>query len=117
MKGKNLQVSTHRIKEFLGLPESNNVKEDNCVDNEENKPSDRFNDAFVDNTPEDNSLWESDLAKDETADVECGDQFSDDETAANGNQEFVVRFRNAAFSWGKNDALLEVDDLDIPAGK
>ncbi|XP_063821698.1 ATP-binding cassette sub-family C member Sur-like [Ostrinia nubilalis] len=107
-------VSTNRIKDFLELPESNNVRED-CLSENSRKPSDIFNDAFVDNVPDDNSMVE-DGVKDI---VDAEDQFSDDENCGiSSNQEYVVRFRNAAFSWGmKNDMLLEVDDLDIPAGK
>lgn len=90
------------------------MREDDLSDNSR-KSSDIFNDAFVDNVPEDNAMAE-DVIKDE-GDAE--DQFSDDEhCGTSSNQEYVVRFRNAAFSWGmKNDMLLEVDDLDIPAGE
>lgn len=107
------QVSTKRIKDFLELPESNNIREDN-IDEHLSKSTDVFNDAFVDNAPEDNPMAE-DAAKDE-GDTE--DHFSDDENISSSYQEYVVRFRNAAFSWGmKNDTLLEIDDLDIPAGQ
>lgn len=107
------QVSTKRIKDFLELPESNNIREDN-IDEHLSKSTDVFNDAFVDNAPEDNPMAE-DATKDE-GDTE--DHFSDDENVSSSYQEYVVRFRNAAFSWGmKNDTLLEIDDLDIPAGQ
>lgn len=106
------QVSTKRIKDFLELPESNNIREDNFNENL-SKSTDIFNDAFVDNAPEDNPMAE-DVSKDE-GDAE--DHFSDDENILSSCQEYVVRFRNAAFSWGlKNEMLLEVEDLDIPAG-
>jgi hypothetical protein len=104
-----LQVSTKRINDFLELPESNNVREEDIDDLE--KSTDAFNDAFIDNTPEDNTI---DVVKEEPD----GDQFSDDESfEMPGKYEYEVRFRNAAFSWGmKNDMLLEIDDLDIPTG-
>lgn len=111
------QVSTRRIRDFLELPEANNVTaEDN---NDDQRKPDKFNDAFVENSPdEETSFWEK---EDENviSDGEKDDQFSDDETSnSNPKSEYLVRFRNAVFTWGmKNDTLLEVDDLDIPAGK
>lgn len=102
----------------MELPESNNVNEDNEDVREHKKNSDRFNDAFVENIPDDNFGWEDD-GKDETGDGECGDQFSDEEenSLPVANQEYLIRFRNAAFTWGmKSDALLEIEDLDIPTG-
>ncbi|RVE50110.1 hypothetical protein evm_005316 [Chilo suppressalis] len=105
-------VSTKRIKEFLELPESNNVREDD--NDEHNKSSNIFNDAFIGNAPED--VLEE-VCKEDEGDVE--DQFSDDENSGiYPNNEYLVRFRNAAFSWGvKNEMLLEVEDLDIPEGR
>lgn len=102
----------------MELPESNNVNEDNEDVREQKKTPDRFNDAFVENVPDDNFGWE-DGAKDEPGEVECGEQFSDEEenSLPVANQEYLIRFRNAAFTWGmKSDALLEIEDLDIPAG-
>lgn len=94
------------------------MMEDHYEQPDISKTSDRFNDAFVGVTPEDNPVWEKTEGQDEAADVECGDQFSDEEVSYPSNQEYVIRFRNAAFSWGvKNDALVELDDLDIPAGQ
>lgn len=101
----------------MELPESNNVIEDS-EDLREHRKTDRFNDAFVENVPDDNTGWEDDH-KDEAGDEECGDQFSDEEenSLLVANQEYLIRFRNAAFTWGmKSDALLEIEDLDIPAG-
>ncbi|CAH0748153.1 unnamed protein product [Diatraea saccharalis] len=105
-------VSTRRIKEFLELPESNNVREE---ENENlNKPSDVFNDAFIDNTPEGAT---EEAGREDDEDVE--DQFSDDENCGTcPNNEYLIRFRNANFTWGtKTDMLLEVDELDIPEGR
>lgn len=101
----------------MELPESNNVNEDNEDVREQKKTSDRFNDAFVENVPDDNFGWEDD-SKDEAGDGECQDQFSDEENSLPvANQEYLIRFRNAAFTWGmKSDALLEIEDLDIPTG-
>lgn len=84
-------------------------------DDNSRKSSDVFNNAFVDNVPEDNAMAE-DMIKD---DGDAEDHFSDDENCGMpSNQEYIVRFRNAAFSWGlRNDMLLDVDDLDIPAGR
>lgn len=92
----------------------NEDNEDVC----EQKKTDRFNDAFVENVPDDNFGLEDD-DKDEAGDGECGDQFSDEEenSLPVANQEYLVRFKNAAFTWGmKSDALLEIEDLDIPTG-
>lgn len=94
------------------------MNEDNEDVREQKKSSDRFNDAFVENVPDDNFGWEDD-SKEESRDGQCEDQFSDEEdnSLPVANQEYLIRFRNAAFTWGmKSDALLEIEDLDIPAG-
>ncbi|XP_063359524.1 ATP-binding cassette sub-family C member Sur [Cydia amplana] len=110
-------VSTNRIKRYLDLPESKNIRED---DNEavcQRKSTDTFNDAFVDVKPDD-SLTEN-PARDEADDL-SSDQFSDEDmfNVVEDKQEILIRFRNAGFSWGpKNDIALEVDYLDIPTGK
>ncbi|PZC84367.1 hypothetical protein B5X24_HaOG200320 [Helicoverpa armigera] len=108
-------VSTKRIRDFLELPESNNVQEGK---DEERKKSteDRSQEVFLDrNESEDSNV----ISKDET-DGECVDQFSDDEvfTMATRRSGPLVTFKNAAFTWGKrSDMLLEIDDLEIPTGK
>ncbi|XP_053625713.1 ATP-binding cassette sub-family C member 8 isoform X2 [Plodia interpunctella] len=105
-------VSTKRIHDFLDLPESNNVRED--IDENLKKPVDVFNNAFIDASPEEPS------GDNQSEDVnETEDKFSEEEnTNLLSGYEYIVRFRNAAFSWGmKNDALLEIDDIDIPTGK
>ncbi|KAJ2952805.1 hypothetical protein O0L34_g7165 [Tuta absoluta] len=106
-------VSTKRIKDFLELPESSNVNEDK-FDTEQGK-SDRFNDAFVGTTPDD-TMWEEDGKED----GDEADQISDEENShvIDQKEDYIVKLRNTVFSWGmKTDALLEVDNLDIPAGK
>ncbi|KAL4702536.1 hypothetical protein ACJJTC_001421, partial [Scirpophaga incertulas] len=102
-------VSTKRITDFLELPESNNVGDDDITIS-----TDIFNEAFIDNTPEEEV---EDVPKNEEEQIE--DRFSDDDNCDQSAQyEYEVRFRNVTFSWGvKNDMVLEVDDLDIPAGK
>ncbi|XP_060810870.1 ATP-binding cassette sub-family C member Sur isoform X2 [Amyelois transitella] len=106
------KVSTQRIHDFLDLPESNNVKED--VDESLKTPCDIFNEAFIDVSPEEKTSTDQ---NDEV--IETEDQFSDEENSnLKPGYEYLARFRNAAFSWGmKNEALLEIDDLDIPTGK
>lgn len=108
-------MSTRRIRDFLELPEASNVTaEDN---NNEQQRKDAFNDAFVDQTPEEEkTFWDKDDEDKETKDAE-DDNFPVDTADTVSNFDYVVRFRNAAFTWGiKTDILIEVDDLDIPAG-
>ncbi|XP_035436877.2 ATP-binding cassette sub-family C member Sur-like [Spodoptera frugiperda] len=108
-------VSTKRITDFLELPESNNVSEANWEDPKNTTKEDR-NKKNDKNDIDDNFA----MNNDEQDGTECVDQFSDDEvyTLPAPKSESLVKFRNAAFSWGKaSDMLLEVDDLDIPAGK
>ncbi|KAM3963463.1 LOW QUALITY PROTEIN: sulfonylurea receptor [Aphomia sociella] len=105
-------VSTRRIKDFLDLPEANNVME---CDNTQivTKPTDILNNAFI-NSPHDTLPTDNTGNKYELGD---DDQFSDDEKISN-DYKYVIKFRNAVYSWGmKNDILLEIDDLDIPSGK
>ncbi|XP_073944088.1 sulfonylurea receptor isoform X3 [Choristoneura fumiferana] len=112
-------VSTNRIKEYLDLPESNNVREEENIAFCQRKRSDKFNIAFVDIKPEDNSL-DNNVVDTNESDDPNSDQYSDEDmfTTADDKEEILVKFRNAAFTWGlKNDSLLEVDHLDIPAGK
>lgn len=83
------------------------------IDENLKKPVDVFNDAFIDASPEEPS------GDNQSEDVnETEDKFSEEEnTNLLSGYEYIVRFRNAAFSWGmKNDALLEIDDIDIPTG-
>ncbi|XP_049867154.1 ATP-binding cassette sub-family C member 3 [Pectinophora gossypiella] len=108
-------VSTKRIKDFLELPESNNVREDNFDHSGQRKCSDDSKNEADEAMPEDASVWDEEGKEG----PETEEQSSEDEMSALAqSQEYLVRFRNAAFSWGmKSDALLEVDDLDLPPGK
>ncbi|XP_026757827.2 ATP-binding cassette sub-family C member Sur [Galleria mellonella] len=108
-------VSTRRIKDFLDLPESNNVREANDVQTTA-KITDILNNAFINSSTDDMFPTENIANKEEVVDE---DEFSDDEnTKLTQRNEYVVRFKNAVFSWGtKNGTLLEIDDLDIPRGK
>lgn len=99
----------------MELPESNNVSEANWEDPKNTTKEDR-NKKNDKNDIDDNFA----MNNDEQDGTECVDQFSDDEvyTLPAPKSESLVKFRNAAFSWGKaSDMLLEVDDLDIPAGE
>lgn len=111
------QVSTNRIIEYLDLPESNNVREEENIAFCQRKRSDKFNNAFVDIKPED---VDNNIVDTNESDDPNSDQYSDEDmfSTADDKEEILVKFRNAAFTWGlKNDSLLEVDHLDIPAGK
>lgn len=83
------------------------------------KKSNKFNDAFVDaNTAvEEVTCWDKDN-ENETGDAENDDNFSDEEIPdIVANSKMLVKFRNAAFTWGmKDDILLEIEDLEIPSG-
>lgn len=112
-----LQVSTRRIRDFIELPEANNLTAEGNFD--DYSKLDKFNDAFVDNSPvEEATFWDKDDAENNAGDAENVDNFSDDETTdAVAKSDIVVKFKNAAFNWGmKDDLLLEIDDLEIPAG-
>ncbi|CAD0196745.1 unnamed protein product [Chrysodeixis includens] len=109
-------VSTNRIRDFLELPESNNVSEHNYEEPKKQRSEDRNDETFIDRDEVDNNYI---INKDDSDGGEGVDQFSDEEIY-NGvpRMEIAVTFKNAAFTWGKrSDMLLEVDDLDIPAGK
>ncbi|KAF9410974.1 hypothetical protein HW555_010106 [Spodoptera exigua] len=108
-------VSTKRITDFLELPESNNVNEENLEDQRNTTKEDR-NQKIDKNDIDDHYV----INNDEQDGTECVDQFSDDEVYSlpARKSDSLVTFRNAAFSWGKGSEMsLEVDDLDIPAGK
>ncbi|KOB78708.1 putative ATP-binding cassette transporter sub-family C member 8 [Operophtera brumata] len=110
-------VSTRRIRDFIELPEANNLTAEGYFD--DFKKLDKFNDAFVENSPvEEVTFWDKDDEK-EVGDTENDDNFSDDETTDPlSKSDIVVTFKNAAFNWGiKDDLLLEIDCLDIPSGK
>ncbi|XP_041976836.1 ATP-binding cassette sub-family C member 9-like [Aricia agestis] len=109
-------VSTKRIRDFLELPEAHNVPEENvdeCKKKDEFR-RDKFNEAFVDFSPDDNPLSE----KYESL-LDFQDTSSDaDDIEFTLGQEYLVRLKNAAFSWRmKENFWVEIDDLDIPAGK
>ncbi|KAH9643886.1 hypothetical protein HF086_012761 [Spodoptera exigua] len=106
-------VSTKRITDFLELPESNNVNEENLEDQRNTTKEDR-NQKIDKNDIDDHYV----INNDEQDGTECVDQFSDDEVYSlpARKSDSLVTFRNAAFSWGKGSEMsLEVDDLDIPA--
>ncbi|XP_075969494.1 sulfonylurea receptor isoform X2 [Anticarsia gemmatalis] len=114
-------VSTKRLQDFLELPESNNVAEDKEV-YVQNSKTDGSHELFLSEEVADKEIMDSNdpVIKDESDGAECVDQFSDDEVSNMPARipDYIVSFKNAALTWGKsNDMLLEVDDLDIPAGK
>lgn len=67
---------------------------------------------------EDVSFWDKDDCKG-AEDAENDDNFSDDDSTDQvGRSDIIIKFRSAAFTWGmKDDVLLEIEDLEIPAGK
>lgn len=118
-----LQVSSKRIKEFLDLPESNNVQEDEDNDDAGNQKqkTNVFNEAFIDHKPEDeDSFTETDKIDNQALNNLDNDNDSDDEIPSPtiDDTQPLVKFQNALFSWGiRNDnSQIEVDDLDIPPG-
>lgn len=99
----------------MELPESNNISETNYEDPKKQTREDRSDETFDRDEVDNNYI----INKDDSDGAEGVDQFSDEEIC-NGvpRMEIAVAFKNAAFTWGKrSDMLLEVDDLDIPAGK
>lgn len=112
-------VSTKRIQDFLELPESNNVMDDKCIEyetTEVNENKEIYFEISEKDEMDNNDL----LIKDVCDRMECVDKFPDDElnNVSTPIPEYIVSFKNAALTWGKsNDMLLEIDDLDIPAGK
>lgn len=62
--------------------------------------------------PEDNPLSERDELN-----IDDGPMTAEN-FKVNEELEYLMRFRNATFSWRlKENAWLEIDDLDIPSGK
>ncbi|XP_038215201.1 ATP-binding cassette sub-family C member Sur [Zerene cesonia] len=98
-------VSTKRIRDFLDLPESKNNQIDKnystkCRELDEGLIIDPKDKIFID----------------DANDAEINDTFPEDGTMQ--SQDYLIKYRNAAFSWGIKDNLwLEIEDLDIPAGK
>ncbi|XP_072943840.1 ATP-binding cassette sub-family C member Sur [Epargyreus clarus] len=114
-------VSTKRIKNFLELPESSNVREDNNDDYcPQTIPKMRVNNLKRNNMCADSSEGEMIRpVQNEAVNLDSEEQFSDDDTCNMEQElEYLVRFRNAAFSWKmKDNTWLDIDDLEIPAGK
>lgn len=90
----------------MDLPESYNTQNDiNDDDSYSKQSADNSYEAFLDVIPEDNTVSER-----EELDVNNSQVVQE--------KEFLVRFKNAVFSWKmKENVWLEVDDLEIPAGK
>ncbi|XP_069365372.1 ATP-binding cassette sub-family C member 9-like isoform X2 [Maniola hyperantus] len=106
-------VSNKRIKDFLELPESYNVRDVVNEDTYSKNVLAECDDDINDIMPEENPLSEKD-------ELNGDDEQITDESKFNGDQEqeYLIRFRNTAFSWRlKENAWLEIDDLDISAGK
>ena len=100
----------------MELPESNNINEE-VEDQKKTTKEDKNQETFIDRNEVNDTYV---ISKDEPDGAESVDQFSDDEVFSMPTRraESLVTFRNAAFTWGKrSDMLLEVDDLEIPAGK
>ncbi|XP_028037616.1 ATP-binding cassette sub-family C member Sur-like isoform X1 [Bombyx mandarina] len=108
-------VSTRRIKDFLDLPESNNVGNE-FTDYEElsNKPNVPCNDNTHQNDEPSHDLMAN---KDEMCEIEFAERLSNESHVNKSEFSQLVTFRNAAFTWGVKDDLLEVGDLEIPSGK
>ena len=108
-------MSTKRIKDFLELPESYNDadKDKNCI-----KIPNKHNETVHNVSPDANPLTEYD-----EVDVDVEDKLFDEncKKSAHRNQDqYLIKFKNTAFSWKMKDFPsfgLEIDDLDIPAGK
>lgn len=83
------------------MPESNNTRE--VSDEETKKMCDSV--EHLGGTPLDDDVFVS----------EFNDQFPTDGIVPH-NYEYLVRFKNASFTWGTKNDLLEIDDLDIPIG-
>lgn len=102
----------------MDLPESNNVNEYNDNDDQKETTKEDINqETVIDRNGAGDTYI---INKDEPDGAECADQFSDDEvfTMSSRRADSLVTFKNAAFTWGKrSDMLLEVDDLEIPAGE
>lgn len=107
-------MSTRRIKDFLDLPESNNVGNE-ITEYEEllNKPNVPCNDNTHQNDVPSHDVMAN---KDEMCEIEFAEQLSNESHVNKSESSQLVTFRNAAFTWGVKDDLLEVGDLEIPTG-
>lgn len=91
----------------MELPEAFNVPDDNIHSDSYNIDSEKTTDDFLDNP-----LSERDEFEDEEADR------SKENKEAIQSEDVLISFKNAAFSWRmKDNAWLEIDELDIPAGE
>lgn len=110
-------MSSKRIKDFLDLPESNNNPDDyELLDLPKNMSN--FNDAFIERRPQDTFAERSKDDNNSINHLEV-DHFSDDDIPSPTTETTLLKFQNAMFSWGmRNDSSpLEIDDLEIPAGR
>lgn len=65
-----------------------------------------------------NTFPDQDEAYKEVFDVESEDKFFEDSKPNCNDQNYLIRFKNAAFSWKMRDnTWLDIDDLDIPVGE
>ncbi|CAH2259124.1 jg9979 [Pararge aegeria aegeria] len=106
-------VSTKRIKDFLELPESYNVPDAVNDDTYSKNVMDDCDEDFIDTNLEENPLSEKD-----ELDLDDEPMNSQNNTNVDQEREYLIRFKNAAFSWRlKENGWLEIDDLDISSGK
>ncbi|CAG9585546.1 unnamed protein product [Danaus chrysippus] len=100
-------VSTNRIKDFLELPEAFNVPDDNIHSDSYDMHSEKTTDDFLDNP----------LSEREEFEEEVDDRSKENKEIIQ-SEDILISFKNAAFSWRmKDNAWLEIDELDIPLGK
>ncbi|XP_030024318.1 ATP-binding cassette sub-family C member Sur isoform X2 [Manduca sexta] len=110
-------VSTKRIEDFLALPESSNLKDD--TNKKINEAFDKRKEIDVDST--DNVIWDNPWDNnitniDEEIDIKLDDQFTEEENLSSKSQ-YLVKFKSAVYTWRLRNDLLEIEDLNIPAGK
>ncbi|CAB3242093.1 unnamed protein product [Arctia plantaginis] len=113
-------VSTKRIQDFLELPESNNVDENDSHNRAIAAKLKRNEEIFPKLSEKDDVDNNDFVIRNESDGAECIDHFPDDDVNNMSSQipDYIVSFKNAALTWGKsNEMPLEIDDLDIPAGK
>lgn len=103
----------------MELPESNNVDENDSHNRAIAAKLNRNEEIFSELSEKDDVDNNVFVIRNETDGTECIDHFPDDDINNMSSRipDYIVRFKNAALTWGKsNDMLLEIDDLDIPAG-
>ncbi|KAJ0180469.1 hypothetical protein K1T71_003873 [Dendrolimus kikuchii] len=104
-------VSTRRIQDFLELSESNNAQDDSDLPKESR---DKLNETVL-NEAQKNVT--DGINKEDSEETEDGDCFYDNDISLIEGNEYLMSFKNAAFTWGLKNEFFEIGDLDIPKGK